>query len=109
LTAPEKMQMEMGDRLAARVITINHQSVPVLKSQLNREFLSQGVHLCQDVKVRLVYLCMGANFFPGNDQHMNRCLWMDVMKSENPFILMDELGRNFPFDDFQEHIVSEHF
>jgi len=36
----------------------------------------------------------------GNDQGVNGCLWRNVTNGDTGFILVKDVGRNFPVDDF---------
>ena len=107
--AAQQMQMQMENGLAGPAPCIHDCSVAVLEVMLLRQLGGDAVQMADDRLVCFFGLCGGSKVFPRNQQQMHRGLWIDVLKSDAAFVLIDNLGGHLACQDFAKNAGCHEF
>lgn len=103
-----KVHVQMGNGLSSLVLAIDNQAVTVCQAKFPCQLYSYEIHVPNKRSVLGGQGVVGRNYFFWDDQHMDRGLWMDIMKREAMRIVVDDSGRDFSLDDLRENVVGKH-
>ena len=94
--------------LAGLFLAIEHQTVAVLQAELGRQLHCDQVQMAQEVAVLVLDLVMGGDHLFGDDQDVDRCLWIDVAERQAAVVFMDNVRLDLPVDDLKKDVVAHH-
>ncbi len=108
MPAAEKVKVEMRDGLAAIGFAVDHESIAVGQTQLRCQVFRDNKQVTQQFTVALSHIVGRGQDFFRNDQYMDGCLRIDVMKGQAAIVLIGDFGGDLLFNDLQENVVAEH-
>ena len=105
LCASEYMKVQMGDGLAGIRSAVGNDTVSVSKAFLFGND-ADGAKTFGQIPVRCAADTVErGEVFPGDDQHMNRGLGINIPEGINKIVFIHFCGRDFPVHDFTEEAV----
>ncbi len=100
-----EVQMKHGLAGAGAVIDDHSVSLPV-EPFIIRYFFCRQEEMSDEFPVCIVHAVNIGNVFFGNDEQVDRRLWVHVFKSGDRVVLVHDFGGDFFFDDFAEDTVG---
>lgn len=99
--------MDMVDFLAAVAVTVDDQAIAVVgKTFITRNFRRDGHHATQRQLVLRGDVVDGRNQDIGDNQNMGRRLRRNIAKGGNKLILINNIRRDLPANDFAKIVSS---
>ena len=100
------MEMQMGNGLACIRTAVGDDAEAAGKGRFGSGDLADGEKAgCDFIIAQLIDFRHGRNMLLWDDEHMERRLWIDILKSKNLIVFKHFGGGNFAFDDFAEETV----
>ncbi len=107
MASAQDMKMQMKHALASMRSGVDDDTVPRLGNLLQfRDLTANQQQPSEQLSIRIVQLSHRNHMFPGNDQHMDRRLRIDIVECDHQIVLIDEGCRNSPRDDFAKETVA---
>lgn len=101
----QKMKMDMKDGLSCGFFCIENNSEPVFQSIVFTNF-SNNIHQFPHKKhIFFFYFCKIFDMFLGNNKNVNGGLRIDIVKSKNFLIFINNICRNLSFYNFTKNTV----
>ena len=106
MASSEEMDVEMKHRLPRVRAYVKHGPVSLLDVSLARNLGRGQVTATDHFGVLSLRLFQPGKMFSWDDQHMRRCLRIDVFKGKHVLVLVDFLGGNLAAENAAEEAVS---
>jgi hypothetical protein len=100
--AAQEVQVQVGDRLPGLFFAVDHQAIAVANPQLLGQAGGYDVQVAKDIAVLLPDVRMRSDYFPGDNENMDRGLRIDVVEGQATIILVDKSRRDLPVNDLLE-------
>ena len=107
MSAAQNMQVNVVYRLAAILIAVHNHPIAVFRDTFAFSYFpGRKEQFSDEFAVLRLQVIHGCDMLLGNDQRMQGCLGIDVPEGQNVVRFVDDIGRDFPVNDFQEQIVG---
>ena len=107
MTPCQKMHMQMKHGLPAVFIAVDHRAIPLLgKTFLLGIVGDRQQQLAEQCRVGRRSIVERGQWLLRNEQHMHRCLWVQIAEGQYVVIFVNDIGRDFAPDDLAEDGVA---
>ena len=86
--------MQMVDRLASLSPDVRYDSIAIHQTKRLRQLADHFQTMPKRWDIFISRISNAANLFARYHQHVNRSLWIDVVKGDTQFVAMNELRGN---------------
>ncbi len=98
--------MNVENRLATMRIAIHHHPVSILRNAvLSCNFLCGEKQFAENFNILRLHIIDRRYSVLRNDQHMQRCLRVEIPERQNIIILKYDIRRNLPRNNFKEKVI----
>jgi hypothetical protein len=102
------VQVQVKNRLPRTPVGVEKRPVtPGVDASFTGNLLGHPVQVSDQAFILWGHLSQGGDMLAGHDQHMRRSLGTDILKSNDQFILVNDLGRPLPGDDVTEKTAQD--
>jgi hypothetical protein len=98
----QQMHVQVEHRLSGAWANIEDGAISVLDVALARDFGGGKVAAAYHFRIGCLSFFQSGKMFLGNDEHVRGCLWPDVFKREDVFILMNFFSGDLAADHAAE-------
>ena len=106
LALAKKMEVKVGNRLTALYSFVDYQTKSFFQVQLGSQCTDGFLHADQEICITCARIEDVGNMTTRNHQDMDGRLGMDIAESHNRFILVHDVGRDFPINDTTKQTVT---
>jgi len=100
--------MQVRHGLSSPFFAIKDQAVAIADAQLLGQPRGNQVQMTEHAPVFLGDIGMSPDGFAGDHQDVNRRLRVNIAKGQALLVFVNDVGRDFPVDDFLKEVVRHH-
>jgi hypothetical protein len=108
IAAAEQVQVQVRHGLTGTLLAIDYQPIPVADAKFLCQLGGHHVQMTEQLTVFRLDVGVGGNDLARDDEHVYGRLRIDVVEGDAVFVLVDDAGGDFLFDNLQENVVAEH-